>query len=271
LASECRFHGETSTYLRRHETLKKIELKLKSSGAPHFLYHDTKRNPGTISVWDIALSLHVDSYITGYTALSLLGWTEYSPTKIYINWIRSTKDKFTVIHDPIKNETLQQAAYTTKKEPPVLLSFDDKEIVFLSGQIFSPEEKTHLIPFASELELPPYALTFQEERLFLEALINYHWFGGADIVWQALTSRARSLNQNKLIEVYKEMKLQYPYANAIGYILERCNTSKTVLARWASLVNSDLQFHLFMGDSERRVFVDKWSVYVPKRFYQKGD
>jgi hypothetical protein len=158
-------------------------------------------------------------------------------------------------------------AFTSKRIPAVSLGFNGKEIIVLSGQYFTSSEKKHLIKCPQGLNLPKYAMRFRDERLFIEALINYHYFGGAEIVWQALSSKAEHINYESLQRTYKEMNLKYPFANAIGYILDSHMQSSKDASRWLDLVNRDLKFHLFMGDGERRIFVEKWSLYVPKRFY----
>lgn len=266
LKKEYDYHSPASSYLARHKTMVKIELDTHLPDSSHTLYHDKKKNPGQVTAWDIALSLHSNSYITGYSALSILGWTEYTPTRIYVNWIRGINSKQAFASQNIDEETLSRIAFTPKKDPPVNLVYENMEIVILSGQYFTMKEKTHLVELPFELELPRYAKTFCNERLFIEALINYHWFGGADIVWSAFKEKAKTLDRKKLLTIYKEMRLKYPYASAIGYVLDHFAPTTSNNNPWLPLVNKAVKFHLFMGDNERRVFVDKWSLYVPKRF-----
>jgi hypothetical protein len=257
---------EVKSFLRKHRSLKVIELDHHSRSLSHVLYHDTQKNPGRVTAWDVALSFHPRSYLTGYTILSFLGWTEYTPKKVYVNWIRGIRKRAASQTTAIDNEVLQRVAFTPKKIPPVSLRFDDREIIVLSGQYFSSVETKHLIKCPAELDLPKYAMTFRNERLFIEALINYHYFGGPDVVWQALSSRAEHMNQESLQRTFADMNLKYPYANAIGFIIDSSLKNARKASRWLDLVNRDLKFHLFMGDGERRVFVEKWSLYVPKRF-----
>ncbi len=270
LSEEYGYTKQVSAFLLKHKFLKEVIVKQHFGRTPHVLYHDTRANPGRITPWDVALSLHPHSYLTGYTALSMLGWTEYAPRKIYVNWVRGIREKPILVAEPINQEVLQRVAFQPKKAPPVSLTFDGDDIVILSGQFFSSAEKHHLVRCPSRPDLPKYAMTLRAERLFLEALVNYHYFGGPEIVWQALLSKARDIAQESLLKTYAEMRLKYPYANAIAYILE-CSLRKTArLDKWLPLVNRELRFHLFMGDGERRVYVEKWSLYVPKRFYVAG-
>jgi hypothetical protein len=264
LSSAYGYSDEVGPFLRRHTTIRKVRLDHRLSRIPNTLYHDTKKNPGRVTAWDVALSLHPNSYLTGYTMLSLLGWTEYTPKKIYVNWIRHSQNQKSPEKFVIDNEALQRVAFIPKHISTDSFSFNRKEIIVLSGQIFSSVEKKHLVPCPPELKLPEYAMTFRDERLFIEAVINYHYFGGPDIVWQALLTKATEINQKTLLRTYLEMRLKYPYANAIGYVIERATGNAGL---WLGLVNKDLRFHLFMGDRERRVFAEQWSLYVPKRFY----
>jgi hypothetical protein len=267
LTSNYAYTKNINSFLRKHEFIQTIKLEHHFSAVPQTLYQDVQKNPGKVTAWDIALSLHPESYLTGYTVLSLLGWTEYFPKVVYVNWIRGIRDKADPDNSQIDNETLQRIAFQPKKSPANTFIFEDKEIHFLSGQYFTRQEQSHLIKFPNEVDLPRYARTFSPERLFIESLINYHHFGGQELVWQALSSKVDDINQDFMIKIYKQMKLQYPYANAIGYLVESFSKNKSTIRKWLGLVNTSLKFHLFMGDNERRIYVEKWSLYVPKRFY----
>ena len=253
------------SFLAKHKTLKPITFDTSSRSVPRVLYHDVLHNPGTATAWDVALSFHRDSYLTGHTAFSLLGWTKRTGNRIYVNWIRRVQHKVTP--DPIDDEAIQRVAFVQKADPPVSLTFRESEIVVLSGQIFSRDERMQLVGLPSHISLPKYALIFRQERMFIEALINYHVFGGPDVVWQVLLSKAREVDQDTLARTYAEMKLKYPYANAIGYILDSANPGSRTTDRWLKARNGDLRFHLFMGDAEDRVYVEKWSLFVPRRFF----
>ncbi len=270
LSSAYGYTGEVGPFLRRHTTIRKVKLDHRLPRVPNTLYHDTRKNPGRVTAWDVALSLHPDSYLTGYTMLSLLGWTEYTPKKIYVNWVRPIRKQKAPRNLVIDNEALQRVAFIPKRVSGDSFKFNRREIIVLSGQLFSSTEKKHLVPCPPELELPEYAKTFRDERLFFEALINHHYFGGADIVWQALLSKAKEINQETLLRIYLEMDLKYPYANAIGYVIDTATGKSGKADKWLGLVNKDLRFHLFLGDRERRMFTEKWSLYVPKRFYVEG-
>ena len=49
------------------------------------------------------------------------------------------------------------------------------------------------------------------------------------------------------------MDLKYPYANAIGYVIDTATDESGKADKSLSLVNKDLRFHLFLGDKERRM------------------
>ena len=186
LSSAYGYTGEVGPFLRRHTTIRKVKLDHRLPRVPNTLYHDTRKNPGRVTAWDVALSLHPDSYLTGYTMLSLLGWTEYMPKKIYVNWVRPTQKQKAPRNLVIDNEALQRVAFIPKRVLATPSTSIAERSLLLSGQLFSSAEKKHLVPCPPELELPEYAKTFLDERLFIEALINHHYFGGADIVWPTL-------------------------------------------------------------------------------------
>ena len=106
----------------------------------------------------------------------------------------------------------------------------------------------------------------KNERLFVEVIMNYHYFGGADMAWESLAQLVKRVDLNLLFKEFKEMNLVYPYQNVIGYILETFGVKQEELTLWRNELREDVQFHLFMGDGERRVWNDRWKIYIPKRF-----
>lgn len=259
---------DVETFLLRNRFLKPLVLKHDSISLPHVLYHDTQRNPGEITTWDVALSLHHYSFVAGYSAFAKLGWAKPNETLIYVNWVRHLPEK---LAEPvaIDDEALQRIAFSPKRLAATIVAFRGRRIHALSGQVFSSSELNHLISVPNNSGLPKYAKTYREERLLIESLINYHYFGGADSVWKILKRKAKSLDQSKILSVFGEMNLKYPYANAIGYMLESAEVPENFLDRWMALSSRHLTFHLFLGDTESRILSEKWNLFVPKRFHIK--
>ena len=263
LKTNYNLKGSINKFIEKSGNIVEYNIPTKINNLPEKLYQDTTLNPGSPNVFDIALSLKKKSFITGYIVFSFLGWTEYIPKVIHINWKRNPFNK---INTPIDNITLQKIAYKPKSISKLRLIYNEYEIIVLNGQVFKNNYSNHFRLLNEITELPPYSETYIEERLIIESLINYQYFGGADIVWQAGLNQFNKLDLDLIFKIYKELDLIYPYANAIGYWMEKSNISKNIISKWEKLVNKHLQFHLFMGDSERRFFNKKWNLYIPKRF-----
>ena len=264
LSSEYGITKHFYRYLDENDSIREIKLNTKTNDIPQKLYQDIYKNPGEPCVYDIALGIRRNSYITGYKLISLLGWTDYIPKVIHVNWVRGhvktekTKD--------IDNLTVQKIAFKPKQKSRLKLYFNDYEIIVLSGQLFPRVYNHHFMSTDIIPELPAYTRIFVPERLIIEALINYHYFGGSVTVWRVGIDQIKKLNMKKMKKIFEEMRLIYPYANAIGYWFERAGISKKELNFWRNRVNKKVQFHLFMGDQERRIWNEEWHLYVPRRF-----
>lgn len=271
LLSDLRLHLKSNytlktgidTYIEKNKHIKVYNIPFLSNNMPTKLYQDINVEGGLASAFDVALSLKKNSFLTGYYVMSLNGWTEYIPKVIHVNWKRNPFQKKDSLID---NNTLQMIAFREKQTSKLRFNYNKYEIVILNGQVLKKYKHDHFKRIDKQFDLPSYAETYIDERLIIEALINYHYFGGADIVWNAGKNQFNNLDLDLMLAIYKEMELIYPYANAIGYWLERSGVSSKYISKWVKLVNHDLQFHLFMGDKERRVFNDKWNLYIPKRF-----
>lgn len=251
-------------FISKNNFIKIISISTKNKHIPNKLFHDTKLNPGSITIFDIALSLRKNSYLTGYKLLSLLGWTDYIPKVIHVNWIRgSIKNKK---NEEIDNDIIQKIAYKQRSISSLKIKYEEYEIIILSGQLFPKNYIHHFITRHNIPQIPNYSNIFIPERLIIECLINHHYFGGADLVWKIGLEQFKKINHSKLIKIFDEMQLNYPYANSIGYWLEKSSIDSKYLSIWENKVNRNIKFHLFMGDRERRLFNEKWNLYIPKRF-----
>ena len=244
--------------------IQEIILKKQGVNIPEKLYYDKNKIKATISPVDIAINLKVPYFLTGYYIFSELGLTEYAPKVIHVDWIRPKgRNKHQGLID---NEVLQQIAFKPKRETSRIISYDGYQIYLLNGKYFgeNPDEYTINMKISnancSEIK------TLKLEKLMIESLINYQYFGGADLVWEVFMKVKNDLNLSKLIEYYKECDYQYPYQNALGYLLETASADREVISYFEKNVNKNIKFHLFIGDSERRIWNEKWNLYVPKRF-----
>ncbi|MCP4134737.1 MAG: hypothetical protein GY754_27430 [bacterium] len=257
------YKGKTNSFLKKRDSIHELKINSKIHNLPEKLYHDTSLNPGSPNAFDIALSLKKKSFLTGYLVFAFLGWTEYIPTIIHVNWKRNL---FKKTNSPIVNDVLQKVAFKPKKASRLRFKYNDYEIMILNGQVIKKYKQQHFRLLSEIAELPDYTETYVEERLIIESLINYHYFGGADIVWDAGIDQFLNLDLDLMYKIYKELDLIYPYANAIGYWMEKAGVSQKYLRKWEKMIDYNMQFHMFMGDGERRVWNKKWNLYVSKRF-----
>jgi len=265
LATYYSYHSGFSNFLKSHNEIVEIQLDHHFDDLSSSLYHDTKRNPGTVDPEDVALSLKKRSFLTGYKMCSLYGWTEYIPKVIHVDWIRREIEEKQI--KTIDNSALQEIAFKNKKTSSTSFTFKTERVIVLSGKYITPIEKSHFVHLSSDYNVPSYTTVPIPERLLMEALVNYPYFGGQDIVWEMGLNILPYLNFTRLVEVYDQMCLSYPYVNALGYWCEKAKISSNKLQNLKRRVSSDIKFHLFMGDKERRKWIPEWSLYVPKRFY----
>ena len=256
------------THLDKMDYIRTIELNHNLRNVPSKLYQDLRTNPGDPTVFDIALGLRKKSYLTGYKLISLMGWTDYMPKVIHVNWVRGTlKQKR---NDEIDNFVVQKTAFKPKHRSKIVFRYEDYDIILLSGQFF-PVNHKHYFRTPRSLPLPNYSKVPIPEYLALDALVNHHYFGGADTVWKLFIDHAQHLDLKVLRKFYKELNFTYPYANSIGYLLESAGVNRQELTHWENEINKKIQFHLFMGDQERRILNEKWNLYVPQRFTRRLD
>lgn len=255
------------SFLSKRGNIKTINLNHKLKNLPRILFQDLERNPGQVSEWDIAFSLRKLPIFTGYHLVSMLGWTEYLPKTIHVSFIRRVIPQ--IVPRSIDPEALQRVAFQPRRQSRDHFMYNGMKIHMLSGHILTNEQvENHLVQIQKEYEIAPYVKMFCEERLVIEMLMSYQYFGGADIVWDMLLEQLSAVNIEKLQLIFQEMHLSYPYQNALAYCLYCIDPDHPGLDFFENRVDHNLRFHLFLGDKERRKYFDRWSLYVPKRFYR---
>jgi hypothetical protein len=111
IARSYGYPRNSKEFLSARSFLRPITLDHSHQAIPRVLYQDSQRNSGDPSAWDVALSLHPESYVTGQAALQLFGLRKSREDRIDVNWVRGKKNEGQQ-GDPIDVEALTRISHT---------------------------------------------------------------------------------------------------------------------------------------------------------------
>ena len=236
-------------YLINRSKLSKIVLDFPSKPAVRFLWGEETPN----LIFDIALSLAKNSYLSHYTAMFINGLTEQIPKNIYITVEQGPKSS--------RGELSQENIDEAFKKPPRLSSniarYKGYKITLLNGMftgqngIVSSINKT-----GAELRVTNI------ERTLIDIAVRPAYSGGIFEVFKAYDLAKDKVSINKLNAYLKKMEFIYPYNQVIGFYLDKAGYQEN---RTKLLQRENLKYDFYLTHEMKDVkYSKKWRLFYPK-------
>ncbi len=237
-----------------HETAQLQEISLFS---PNYNKTISRYVWGTNpSIYQVALSLKPNSYLSHYTALFLHNLTQQIPKTIYLNTEQSKK--------PSRPSVLEQGridlAFKGKgRVSQYIFNYDNWKVCCISGKNtnnLGVEEVQ-----VSEAEKVPVT---NIERTLIDVAVRPIYAGGIYEVLNAFREAKGKFSVNKLLATLKKIDYIYPYHQVIGFYMERAGYQEAQL-RLVRKIEMKYDFYLDYGMKETS-YSKEWRLYFPKNF-----
>jgi len=210
---------------------------------------------GTVSPFELASSLRRTGYFSHATAAYLHGLLTNKPDALHLNVEQSAK--------PSRAGTLTQIALNRafqSKQRQSNLSFthQDLTVTILSGK--------HTERLGVESLKGPSTELLQVtnlERTLIDLVVRPAYAGGTSSVLEAYRSARDRMSASHLIDILRSLNHLYPYAQAIGFLMQRTGYSEDHLALLRPEV-TEFQFYLEHG-MKKSEYDDVWRLHYPKR------
>lgn len=227
-------------------------IKIKLPG-----YRITERyTMGTISEYELALSINKESYLSHYTALYLHELTENVPKNIYTN-----KEQVKKANNPshqLRQESIDQSFSRPMRITNQIAQFNDFKVYLLNGKNVDRIGVTDIT--LEKLVLPITNM----ERTLIDACVRPDYAGGAYEVLNAFKAAKGKISVNKLLATLKKMDFIYPYHQVIGFYLEKAGYEEKLLRLFDKL-EKNYNFYLSYA-MKNPDFSPRWKLYFPNRF-----
>lgn len=212
---------------------------------------------GSVSPYQVALSLRPRSYLTHSTALFLHGLTDQLPKTIYINHEQRPK----VTHSVLTQNGLELAFSRPQRKSRFAFTWDEYRIVVINGKATGRLEVGTMPDPGSEGEV---LSATKLERTLIDVVVRPAYAGGIYQVLEAYRRAKDSMSSNVLVATLKKLEYVYPYHQAIGFLMQRAGYEESKYTRLRSLgLHHD--FYLVHGMKERE-YDKEWRLFYPKGF-----
>jgi predicted transcriptional regulator of viral defense system len=216
---------------------------------------------GKASLYEMALTLRPDCYLSHYTAVRLHGLTEQVPKTVYVNAEQTPK--------PTPNGELAQSRidFAFRSSPRVsnnIAEVGDFRVCLLNG-MHTGNLGVQEFDYAGDNEGTAAKLMVTGiERTLIDIVVRPSYAGGVHEVLKAYQNARDLVSVNRLAATLQKLSYTYPYHQAIGFYLERAgyNSAQLDLLRRFPM---EFDFYLTHQTKEKE-YVKEWRLYVPKRF-----
>lgn len=236
------------TFLTERLQLRKVQLQSKDYGPiSRFTW-------GSVTPFELALSLRRGAYLSHGTAVFLHGLTDDLPATLYANVEQSQKPRGV---GPLPQEKVDLAFSHSPRTSRYIFSGEGFSVVLLNGKASGRLEVGRLEgPDGEWLEATKL------ERTLIDIAVRPAYAGGVFKVLAAYEAARNRASVNTLVATLKKLQYLYPYHQAIGFLMERAGYPPDRLEALRAL-GIDLDFYLCHGIRDR-VFDSRWRLYIPK-------
>lgn len=237
-------------YLEQYQILRTIEILFEDASEGKQLPGSKKRYlRESATIFEIALSLRHRSYLSHYSALFVSGLTTQIPKTIYMTFEQSPKNR---TKGTLTQTGIDAAFAKPQREAGFRSVYEDYTFVILNGM-------HHNRIGVYSLEGTPVT---NLERTLIDVTVRPSYGGGVFSVLEAYRRSLPKVSVNKLLAILDSLDFIYPYAQAVGFYLQRAGYEGSRIAELKKRVSS-LDFYLAYA-MEEKAFDAEWKLYYPK-------
>jgi predicted transcriptional regulator of viral defense system len=236
-------------FLLENNVLTKEKLKFPSRTETRYLW-------GNVSVYELALSLKQESYLTHHTAVFLHGLTDQEPICIYLNYEQPRRKGSRELTQEAIDRAFQNKVRTSNN----CAGYHEKAIILRNGMFSDQYGVMNLLgPNGERLRVTGI------ERTLIDITVRPIYAGGVFSVLDAYRLAKGKFSTENLADTLRRLDYIYPYHQAIGYYLEKTGCYEEIDLEYFRQIQMKYRFYL-THKMEDVSFSERWQIYYPKEF-----
>lgn len=241
-------------FLLESTKMEMVELSFPSRNELRYVW-------GKASLYEIALTLRPNCYLSHYTAVRLHGLTEQVPKTVYVNAEQSPK---LTPNGGLAQTRIDFAFRSAPRVSNNVAEVGDSRVCLLNG-MHTENLGVEGFDYSGEGEgLSAKLRVTGIERTLIDIVVRPTYAGGVHEVLKAYRNAAAMVSVNRLTATLQKLSYTYPYHQAIGFYLDRAGYKPAqldLLRRFPM----DFDFYLTHQTKEKD-YVKEWRLFVPKGF-----
>jgi hypothetical protein len=205
-----------------------------------------------ITLYELAISLRPDSYLSHGTAAFLHGLRDNPPEFVYMNQEQSAKEQY----GSLSQIALNRAFSRKQRQSHFIVGHSATKIMLLSGKDTGRLGVQKITGTQGEtLELTSL------ERTLIDMTVRPGYAGGTTNVLSVYGRAVQKISVDRLVEMIQELDYLYPYHQAIGFYLQRAGIDFKSLS---SFRKPGLKYDFFLAHGMKKTKFDpQWRIHYP--------
>lgn len=208
-----------------------------------------------VSLYEIALKINKNAYLSHYTALYLNNLTNNVPKNIYINIEQSKKENIcTALTQEGIDKAFQRPARITNKIYSIENAFN--KIYSINGKYTGKYGVKDIQYGGRNLSVTNI------ERTLIDITVRPQYAGDTLEVLNAFKMAKGKVSINRLNAILKKLNYIYPYHQAIGLYMEKAGYEEKQLSL---LKKHSIEFDFYLANNIKDpAYSKEWRIYYPK-------
>jgi hypothetical protein len=209
---------------------------------------------GRVPDYAVASAIKSKGYLSHFTAMHIYGLTDQVPEVIYVN---HEQRPLPSPLSPLTQQSIDAAFRGKQRQTTNIAPWRDRTVCVLNGKFTNQlGAVTQTIDANHEIRVTDL------ERTLIDITVRPAYSGGVANVLEAFRRAASSLSVNKLTAYLRTIKFVYPYAQALGFYLERAGVSPS---RFELLRDQPFEFDFYLAHGlKRTTYVPEWRLHIPE-------
>ena len=212
-----------------------------------------------LDIHEVALALFPNGYFCNMTAVYHHGLTNQIPSRVHIchETITEKPDR---PHPVLSASAVRNAFIKPHRPTTFILPVHRRELVVVDRYRGSDHGVETILK--GETVLPSGSRIAGLERTLIDAVVAPHYNGGIVSIPEYFSSARNKLKIDKLVQIYAKLRFVYPYAQAIGFVLERSGMQEAA-ERFFREFPPSVQFFADHNAKSTWTYNERWMLYHP--------
>jgi len=239
--------SEMTEFLESSGKLKRIELTFPSKKYTRYTW-------GEKSIYEILLSLDVNSYYSHLSALYFHKLLDLDATEIYLNIEQSPKREYI---NTMMQENINKAFSRLPRITNNVTNYMQNKIYLLNGKNTG---KLGVISMKGPHKEKIFLTDI--ERTLIDIAIRPQYSGGVSNVLNVYRKVIQNISAERILKMLTKLKYLYPYHQTIGFYLDNAGLKKdSTIFRKKCRIEYDFYLTYQIDKPE---YCEKWRIFYPK-------